>query len=111
MYDTPFVHDVVSIVHLIYICIHSPSDPVAIWNWSATDLVGSVKAMTYKKFSPKTQMSTDRHHTLKEGRKYDKYCVCCQITDFSQNPCLLTMKCLIFSHSEFANTKQTNSGL
>lgn len=85
MYDTPFVHDVVSVVHLIYIHTHSPSDPVAFRNWSATDLVGSVKAMTYRKFSLKTQMSTDRRHTSKDGRKYGKYRVCCQVIDLTKS--------------------------
>jgi len=44
--------------NLIYICIHSPSDPVAFWNRSAPDLVGSVKEITYRKFTLKTQMAT-----------------------------------------------------
>lgn len=78
------MHAIVSAVNLIYICIHSPSDPVAFWNWSATYLVGSVKAMTYRKFALKTQMATELQHTLKKGRKYDKYCICCDINDFTK---------------------------
>lgn len=56
--------------------------------------------MTYTKFGLKTQMATELQHTSKKGRKYDE-CVCCNLTDFSQNQCLLKIKCLIFSHSEF----------
>lgn len=78
------MHAIVSAVNLIYICIHSPSDPVAFWNWSATYLVGSVKATTYRKFALKTQMATELQHTLKKGRKYDKYCICCDINDFTK---------------------------
>lgn len=61
------MHTTVYAVNLIYICIYSPSDPVAFWNWSATDLVGSVKEMTYRKFALKTWMATELQHTLKKA--------------------------------------------